>query len=90
MRLDQCDVEVSEKVRIGGAETLRRVPLHQVVQEGWVHELQRGQPRVVDRFLRRRCEEAGVVEVTLSRLCRATDGTPEPLDPIVRACGASP
>jgi hypothetical protein len=90
VRLDQCEVEVSEKVRIDGTPTIRKMPIHQVVQEGWVHELRRGQPRVVDRFLRRACEDAGAEEVTFSRRCRATDGTAEPPFEVVRPCGASP
>jgi hypothetical protein len=89
VRLDPCEVDVSEKVRIDGSATTRKVPIHQVLQEGWVQELRRGQPRVVDRLLSRVCEDAGIEEVTFSRRCRATDGTAEPPDEIVRPCGAS-
>jgi hypothetical protein len=90
VRLDPCEVEVSEKVRRDGTPTIRKVPIHQILQEGWVHELRRGQPRVVDRFLRRLCEDDGAMEVTFSRRCRPTDGTAEPPDEVVRTCRASP
>ena len=88
VRLDRCEVEVSEKARASG--TPRTLPLQQIVQEAWIHELERGQPRVVDRFLRRACEDARVEEVTFSRRCHAADGTAEPPDEIVRACGVTP
>jgi hypothetical protein len=90
VRLDRCEVEVSEKVRGGAAETIRKLPLQEIVQEAWIHELERGQPRVVDRLLRRACEDAQVREVTFSRRCRAIDGTAEPPEDVVRACGVSP
>jgi hypothetical protein len=90
VRLDRCEVDVTEKVRVRGGETIRKLPLRQVVQEGWVHELSRGQPRVVGRFLDRVCEDPEVTGVTYTRRCLATDGTPKPPDEVVRACGAPP
>jgi hypothetical protein len=90
VRLDRCDVVATETVRDGASTTARRLPLRETLPVGWIVELGRNQPRVVDRFLQRACDEGGRLGVTLVRRCRAIDGSEAPPEEVARPCRASP
>jgi len=85
-RLERCDVTAVETVEDGASTVTRAVSLPETLQEAWISELKRKQPRVVARFLERACEDARVVDVKYVRRCRATDGTEAPPDEVVRGC----
>jgi hypothetical protein len=88
VRLDRCESAVTETVRTGASTTAR--PLRETLQLGWLVQLNRGQPRVVDRVLTRACDDEGALSATLIRRCHATDGTEAPPQEVERACHASP
>jgi len=78
VRVVRCRAAVTEKV--GEAGSVRQVPLMTTIHEAWVSTLQRNRAGVIQAFLRRRCEEPDVTEVTLVNHCVNAGGTP--IDPI--------
>jgi hypothetical protein len=90
VRLDRCEATVTQTIRDGASTRARPLPLQQALQRGWLVQLTRGQPRVVDRVLARACQDEGAIAATLVRRCRAADGTEAPPEEIVRACPPPP
>ncbi len=90
VRLDRCEAAVTETVRDGASTAARPLPLRETLQRGWLVQLTRGQPRVVDRILARACDDEGVLAATLIRRCRATDGTEAPPEELTRPCPRRP
>jgi hypothetical protein len=74
VRLRKCQAHVHEVV----AGKSRAVELGKAVQIAWIGMLERGRPQVVDKLLRRRCEQPGVSETRYERSCTNTDGSAAP------------
>jgi hypothetical protein len=70
VRLKRC--QVSATVRLPGGP--RAIPLQRVLHSSWIHGLERGRLRVVERFLSEECRHNHAPEVTLERRCRAVQG----------------
>jgi hypothetical protein len=92
VHLEQCQVAAWEDVAEAppASATPRRVDLDQRLHHVWVTELERNQPRVVDRFLESACEDRDAVEVRLVRGCRSADGRERPLEQTRRGCRSPP
>ena len=82
VRLDRCDATVTVQDEVSAAP--RPLPLDRMLQRGWVNQLRRGQPRVVEGVLARACEEPGVESATLERRCVGEAQT------VVRECRPGP
>ncbi len=73
VRFRRCDVSAS-LVREDGQ--VRALALRGRLHSAWVHNLERGRGRVIERFLSTHCE-AGVSEALLERRCRGlAEGAP--------------
>jgi hypothetical protein len=66
VRLKRCRVRAFEEARAGGARAEIRLP--QVLHSSWVHGLERGRRRIIERFLETRCS-ASVRAAQLVRTC---------------------
>ncbi len=66
VRLRRCEVTASIQSADG---SVRTTPLRGHLHSSWIHSIERGRGRVVERFLASRCE-AGVAETQLLRRCR--------------------
>lgn len=85
VRLQQCEVKVAE--RSGSAnETFRPVQVRRDIQAAWVALLERVRMPVVEKYLKRRCEQQQVKEVSYTRQCTNTDGTPVPAQTLRMDC----
>jgi hypothetical protein len=82
VRLDRCKATVTVEGAAPAAP--RALPLDRVLQHGWVNQLERGQPRVVEGALARACVEPGAVSATLERRCVGEAQT------VVRECPQRP
>lgn len=78
VRMLECDVDIDEHVEQGGAVRQRDVNLKKEVQVAWIGLLERGRDLVIEKFMRRRCDEAGVVKVDYHLDCVAPDGAKWP------------
>ncbi len=83
-RLDRCEAAVTVRDTASGPP--RPFPLDEPLQRGWVVQLTRGQPRVVEGVLARACEEAGAISATLVRRCEGE----APASMVTRACRPAP
>lgn len=84
IRLHQCTTEAVE-VNAAGEES-EALPLRRLVHVGWVSLMRRNRRDVIEAFLRRRCEEAGVREVRLRNACRSPGGEALPAQRYARVC----
>lgn len=75
VRMLECKVEVEEHVGDNGAPYKRPVNLKKEIQIAWIGLLERGRSLVVEKLLKRRCNEAGVLKVDYALDCVAPDGT---------------
>ena len=75
VHMRKCQVAVVEMNRQGGSIVPRSVPLRRELHTAWVKSLKRFRRIVVDKFLHWRCEQPHTAVVTLTRTCRATEGT---------------
>jgi hypothetical protein len=90
VRLDRCEVGLSETIRDDVSNSPHPIPLPATLQVGWLTQLTRKQPHVVDRFLAYTCKDDHVIEAKLVWRCVAHDGTREPPDTAFRLCRSSP
>jgi hypothetical protein len=84
LRFRSCNVEAFEQKL--GVE--RPVVLSAALHASWVGAMRRGRGRVIERFLERRCEGAGVQSATLVRTCREVDKSPVPSQRFVYSCAS--
>lgn len=84
--LRRCQVRVDEVVGGGGVVRLRAVDLPSELPSVWIGLLKSERPQVVAKFLRRRCEPAGVREVFYRRTCVDPDGHALPPSEIAWDC----
>lgn len=84
LRLQQCSMKVTEAT--GG--TQREVAVRRDVQAAWASLLERARLPVVEKYLHRRCEQQDVTEVTYTRQCTNTDGSPLPLETLIMDCAS--
>jgi hypothetical protein len=82
LRFRSCRVQVTEQV--DGQE--RPLPLAPVLHASWIGTLRRGRGRVIERFLKGRCAQAGVDAATLVRTCREVDEHALPVQRFVYVC----
>jgi hypothetical protein len=75
VRMQKCDVNVRETIVRNGKPAQQTVDLGREMQVAWVGMLERYRPTVVDKFLRRRCEQARASSVRYLRKCTNTDGS---------------
>jgi len=66
VRVQRCRVRGLDSV---GAERPRRIELDGALHSGWVRALERGRERVIERFLRTRCQRSSVTSSELRREC---------------------
>jgi hypothetical protein len=78
VRMQSCEVKVHDVVMADGRRRLRKVELRRVLHGAWVNVLERYRPSAVDKFLRRRCEQPGVMAARYLRNCQDTDGDRQP------------
>ncbi|MFT3923535.1 MAG: hypothetical protein QM778_13460 [Myxococcales bacterium] len=69
VRLKHCSVSAREH---GEQLRNRSVPLRGALHGSWVHAIERGRERVIERFLSSRCSPS-VSQVTLERRCEGVD-----------------
>ncbi len=74
IRMLDCKVEVQEQVGDNGEPYTRRLNLKKEVQIAWIGLLERGRQLVIEKLLRRRCDESGVLKVAYELSCVAPDG----------------
>jgi hypothetical protein len=74
VRLQECDVQVSERLARGGDTVERPVVLEQDLQVAWINVLKRLRPAVVQKYLQRRCAATHAQAVTLRGQCVDTGG----------------
>jgi hypothetical protein len=74
VRMLECKVEVEEHVGDSGEPYARPVNLKKEIQIAWIGLLERGRSLVVEKLLKRRCKEAGVLKVDYALDCVAPDG----------------
>jgi hypothetical protein len=74
VRMLDCKAEVEEQVGDNGEPYTRKVNLKKEIQIAWIGLLERGRPLVVEKLLRRRCDEAGVLKAMYQLDCVAPDG----------------
>jgi hypothetical protein len=70
----RCEVRIDEAIDRGGVVRRRAVHLPSELSSVWIALLQRERPAVVEKFLRRRCGPAEVLEVFYRRTCIDPDG----------------
>jgi hypothetical protein len=78
IRMLQCQVEVHEQVGDDGEPYTRELNLKKEVQIAWIGLLERGRQLVIEKLLKRRCDEAGVLKVDYELECVAPDGKKMP------------
>lgn len=78
VRMLDCNVDIDEHVEELGQTRQRDVNLKKEVQVAWIGLLERGRDLVIEKFLRRRCDEEGVVKVDYYLGCVAPDGAKWP------------
>jgi hypothetical protein len=78
VRMLECNVDIDEHVEEFGDVHQRDVSLKKEVQVAWIGLLERGRDLVIEKFLRRRCDEEGVVKVDYYLGCVAPDGAKWP------------
>ncbi len=67
VRVQKCRVGAFEKQR--GDSSDRPIELRAVLHSAWIHGLERGRTRVIERFLATRCHNPEISEVELLRRC---------------------
>ena len=70
----RCKNMMLEQVVEGEHLTVRRVPIKSLVPRIWFHPLGRFQRPIVDKLLRWRCDQGGVLGIRYGRTCPAIDG----------------
>jgi len=78
VRMLECNVDIDEHVEELGDVRQRDVSLKKEVQVAWIGLLERGRDLVIEKFMRRRCDEEGVVKVDYYLGCVAPDGAKWP------------
>ena len=69
VRLKRCTVSARQQLNDGST---RALPVRGALHGSWVHALERGRRRVIERFLGSRCGP-DVATVTLERRCESVD-----------------
>lgn len=78
VRMLDCNVDIDEHFEDFGEVRQRDVNLKKEVQVAWIGLLERGRDLVIEKLMRRRCDEEGVVKVDYSLACVAPDGAKWP------------
>lgn len=89
VRLQECAISVTETLGEGERALERPVAVGQDVQVAWANVLKRLRPAVIEKYLARRCEQAGgdeVRKVTLVGTCTSTRGETLPERRFERVC----
>jgi hypothetical protein len=86
LRLQQCQMRVSERKGTPPADAARDVKVQADVQVAWVSLLERVRMPVVEKYLARRCEKQDADEVSYTRSCTNTDGSALPPQTLVMDC----
>jgi hypothetical protein len=86
VRLQACDVVISESLPGAEGPVDTAVVVERDLQVAWVNILQRLRPSVIAKYLARRCEGADAQQVTLVGRCHDTDGTSLPVRRFVLPC----
>ena len=73
-RMLQCSMEIVEQTGMGPRAQLTQVSPQRDVQVAWLELLRRNRPRVVERYLERRCELSRPDRVRYTRSCVRSDG----------------
>lgn len=85
LRMQQCEMKISERAATGG-EAFRDVPVRRDVQAAWLNLLERVRLPVVEKYLARRCERQHAAEVRYTRRCTDTDGSSLPVQTLRMDC----
>jgi hypothetical protein len=88
IRMQQCDMQISESVARGGdgEPAFRDVRVRRDVQAAWVNLLERVRMPVVEKYLERRCEQQDASLVRYTRRCTDTDGAALPVQTLELDC----
>jgi hypothetical protein len=89
VRVHSCSAAVSDRVQVDGGLRARPVDLRRVLHPAWETNLRRNRTRVIERFLRSRCDEPGVVGARFLRRCQAADGAELPPVDLIYDCAAA-
>jgi hypothetical protein len=84
--LRRCEIRIDEVVEGDGVVRRRAVHLPSELSSVWIGLLKSDRPRVVARFLERRCEAAEATEVIYHRACTDPDGRVVPPRELVWEC----
>jgi hypothetical protein len=84
LRMQQCEMQVTEAS--AGSPEFKEVQVRGDLQAAWVSLLERVRRPVVEKYLRRRCERQGVVQVAYTRRCTDTDGSALPPQKLQMDC----
>jgi hypothetical protein len=68
VRVQKCRVAAFEN-QSGDDSAERPIELEVVLHSAWIHGLERGRTRVIERFLATRCQNPEISEVELFRRC---------------------
>jgi hypothetical protein len=85
VRMQQCEMQISERAATGDA-AFRDVQVKRDVQAAWVSLLERVRLPVIEKYLARRCERQGAGEVRYTRRCTNTDGSALPVQTLGMDC----
>jgi hypothetical protein len=90
LRMQQCEMQISEATERGsnGEPAFRDVQVKRDVQAAWVNLLERVRMPVVEKYLKRRCEQQGAVSVRYTRRCQDTDGSALPVQKLLMECSS--
>ena len=86
IRLHRCTSEAVE-IDVDGSASAP-LELRGLVHVGWVSLMRRNRQDVIEAFLRRRCEEAGVAAVRLENFCESSAGEALAPQRYVRHCAS--
>jgi hypothetical protein len=86
VRLQECEIVVTETVSRDGQPVEVPTPVAKDVQAAWVGVLKRMRPSVIEKYLERRCDTASATQAKLVGRCRDTDGSQLPEQRFVMAC----
>jgi hypothetical protein len=87
VRLQECDIVVTETVMHGDAAVDVPTPVTKDVQTAWISILKRMRPAVIEKYLAHRCDSASATHAKFVGRCRNTDGTLLPERRYTLACG---
>lgn len=88
VRLQECQVSITETVMRDGNPVDEAAPVAKDLQVAWVNILKRLRPSVIGKYLQRRCDKSGARDVRVSARCTDTDGAALPERRFAMACAA--